>query len=304
MGTHGSQATDVQVTGARTHVDLTIALPRPGSGISSLTSPGSVNGSPECVHGAWLDDHAGRGQAQPQPHAQARVGARFAGDNRFANGNVGTVTCVVTQAERPHRFAWVVLDGAEDPDRPGSIWSYELAPGGSADETRVRHTFVHGPGETGVRAAVRQHPEQAAEIAEGRLAQLRRHMIETLRGMERAPSGSSSAERSCPGKSIASLRPNSSCSTWMSRLCMLCGCQSTEAHCAKTPDAVLPTLAVVEAAGAVGVERFVNISTDKAADPPLLRPRPPHQSPPHHHHEHRTHHPKVTPHTNIQALSA
>ncbi|MEQ4204263.1 SRPBCC family protein [Actinopolymorpha sp. B9G3] len=194
MGTQGDrdQAAEVRVTGARTHIDLTIALPqsRVWDLIADVTRIGEW--SPECVHGAWLDDGAGQAHAQVQAQvpapaqAYARVGARFAGDNRFANGNVSTVTCVVTQAERPHRFAWVVLDGAEDPDRPGSIWSYELTPGGSADETRVRHTFVHGPGDTGVRAAVRQHPEQAAEIVDGRLAQLRRHMIETLRGMERA----------------------------------------------------------------------------------------------------------------------
>jgi hypothetical protein len=93
---------------------------------------------------------------------------------------------VVTAAERPHTFAWVVLDDAEDPDRPGSLWSYELAPGDSAAETRVRHSFVHGPGDTGVREAVRQHPEQAAAIIDGRLAQLRRHMTATLWAMERA----------------------------------------------------------------------------------------------------------------------
>ncbi|MEQ7008251.1 SRPBCC family protein [Actinopolymorpha sp. B17G11] len=145
MGTQGDrdQAAEVRVTGARTHIDLTIALPqsRVWDLIADVTRIGEW--SPECVHGAWLDDGAGQAHAQAQvpapAQAYARVGVRFAGDNRFANGNVSTVTCVVTQAERPHRFAWVVLDGAEDPDRPGSIWSYELTPGGSADETRVRH---------------------------------------------------------------------------------------------------------------------------------------------------------------------
>lgn len=46
--------------------------------------------------------------------------------NRFANGRMGTVTCVVTEAERPGTFAWTVLD---DAGRVGSVWHYELSDG-------------------------------------------------------------------------------------------------------------------------------------------------------------------------------
>jgi hypothetical protein len=131
------------------------------------------NWSPECEHAAWLDDVA----------PGARTGARFEGRNRFGNGNVGNVVCVVTEADRPRIFAWVVLDDHEDPGRPGSIWRYELLTAGSTDRTLVRHSFTHGPGNSGLRALAEADPGQAAGVVERRLAQLHRHMIRTIAAM-------------------------------------------------------------------------------------------------------------------------
>jgi Polyketide cyclase / dehydrase and lipid transport len=135
--------------------------------------------SPECVGAEWLD---GGG---PKP------GARFAGHNRYGGGFEATVTCVVTEAVqsaagRPGVFEWVVLDPTEEPSHPGSVWRYELEPGESAGQTKVRHRFVHGPGQTGLSEAMADHPDEAAAILQGRLDKLRWHMTLTLEGMARS----------------------------------------------------------------------------------------------------------------------
>jgi hypothetical protein len=44
-------------------------------------------------------------------------GARFIASNRYADGFVSTVTCVVIEAERPSTFTWTVLDD------PGRSWT-------------------------------------------------------------------------------------------------------------------------------------------------------------------------------------
>jgi len=98
--------------------------------------------SPECVRAAWLDGHH-----------DARPGVRFSGRNRARSGFEWTVTCVITEADRPRTLAWVVLDDEDDRqtvDYPSSRWRYDLdpAPDGA---TLVRHRFVHGPGDSGRR---------------------------------------------------------------------------------------------------------------------------------------------------------
>src|SRR4029077_5712314 len=111
--------------------------------------------SPECIRAAWLREAGG-----PQP------GARFTGRNRFPDGFEYEVTCVVTEANRPRAFAWVVLDDSGDPARPSSSWRYLLAPlpGGGG----VRQCFPHGPGASYLRAAAAKAPDQAAGIIAAR----------------------------------------------------------------------------------------------------------------------------------------
>ena len=127
--------------------------------------------SPECVRAAWLDG------SRPQ------IGGRFEGHNEFSGGFTSTVTCVVTEAHRPDVFEWIVLDPSELPERPGSIWRYELAPGDSPGQTRVSHRFVHGPGVTGLSEGMREHPGEAAAILQDRLDLLRKNMTVTIERM-------------------------------------------------------------------------------------------------------------------------
>lgn len=161
-----------QATGARVDVELTVDKD-PAAVWDLVTDVGRIGEwSPECVGASWLDGGA------PVP------GARFKGRNRAGDFEWST-TCVVTTSERPSVFEWVVLDSADDPQRPGSTWRYDLVPG-SAGQTIVRHSFVHGPGDTGVTMALRSNPEQAAELLQGRLDELREHMTVTIEAMARS----------------------------------------------------------------------------------------------------------------------
>jgi uncharacterized protein YndB with AHSA1/START domain len=130
--------------------------------------------SPECVRAAWLGE-----PAQPRP------GARFTGHNRFPNGFEYTVTCVVTEADRPRAFAWAVLDDSDDPARPSSLWWYGIdpLPGGGS---RVRQRFTHGPGDSLLRAVAAEAPHGATEIIAARLDGLQANMSATLRAMKAA----------------------------------------------------------------------------------------------------------------------
>jgi uncharacterized protein YndB with AHSA1/START domain len=131
--------------------------------------------SPECIRTAWLDDRH-----------DVRPGARFTGHNRIPDLFEWTVTCVVTEAVRPRTLAWVVLDDEGDTqadEHLSSRWRYDLeaAPDG---ETLVRHCFVHGPGDSGLRWMMRRNPERSAEIFEGRRQTLRANMMHTLTAMK------------------------------------------------------------------------------------------------------------------------
>jgi Polyketide cyclase / dehydrase and lipid transport len=112
--------------------------------------------SPECVHTAWLDKISG-----------VCAGARFTGRNRARNGFEWTVTCVVTEAERPRTFAWIVLADPQEPDVVSSYWRCELEPV-APDVTRVRQSFRHGPGGSGLRWMVDQDPDRADHLIEDR----------------------------------------------------------------------------------------------------------------------------------------
>jgi uncharacterized protein YndB with AHSA1/START domain len=128
--------------------------------------------SPECIRAAWLGE-----PGRPQP------GARFTGRNRFPDGLEYEVTCVVTEADRPRAFAWVVLDDSGDPARPSSSWRYEIdpLPGGGS---RVRQRFTHGPGVSFLREVAAEAPDVAAEIIAARREGLRANMSATLRAMK------------------------------------------------------------------------------------------------------------------------
>jgi uncharacterized protein YndB with AHSA1/START domain len=143
--------------------------------------------SPECIRATWLGE-----PGRPQP------GAGFTGRNRFPAGFEYEVACVVTEADRPRAFAWVVLDDSGDPARPSSSWRYRIdpLPGGGS---RIRQRFTHGPGASFLRAVAAEAPDHAAEIIAARLDGLRANMSATLAAMKAA----AEAPRATGGRSLA-----------------------------------------------------------------------------------------------------
>ena len=162
------ETTTDRLTGLR--LELTTTLSRPPSCVWELVSdvPAIGSWSPECVSARWLD-----GASAPAP------GVRFAAENRFRTGDgavVRGVLGVVTEAVAHRTFSWDMLD--EDGD-VGSRWRYELAASGLG--TRVRHTFEHGPGVTGMRLEA----EGDRTSLDRRLGTLASNMSATLAAMDR-----------------------------------------------------------------------------------------------------------------------
>ncbi len=160
-----------EATGAMVEVEILVDK-NPGEMWDLITDVGRIGEwSPECVGATWLDG------------GTAQTGSRFEGRNQFGGAFRSTVTCVVTEADRPAVFEWVVLDPSKAVEQPGSTWRYELASSGSAGQTRVLHRFVHGPGRTGLSRGMEESPDQAESILRHRLDELRKHMTITLEGM-------------------------------------------------------------------------------------------------------------------------
>jgi uncharacterized protein YndB with AHSA1/START domain len=173
LGTDGGQIA-YEVTGLTAGAEEVVAA-RPELVWDLVADVTRVGGwSPECIRAAWLGE-----PGRPRP------GARFTGYNRFPNGFEYEVTCVVTEADRPRTFAWVVLDDSGDPASPSSSWRYRIdpLPGGGS---RIRQRFTHGPGASYLRAAAAKAPDRAAEIIAARWEGLRGNMSATLRAMKAA----------------------------------------------------------------------------------------------------------------------
>lgn len=177
LGTDGGQIA-YEVTGLTAAVEAVIAA-RPELVWDLVADVTRVGGwSPECIRAAWLGE-----PGRPQP------GARFTGHNRFPNDYEYEVTCVVTEADRPRAFGWVVLDDSGDPGRPSSSWRYWIDPLPDG-RSRVRQRFTHGPGASYLRAVAAQAPDRAAEIIAARRDGLRANMSATLRAMKAAAESS------------------------------------------------------------------------------------------------------------------
>ena len=177
VGTDGGQIAS-EVTGLTATAEEMVAA-RPELVWDLVADVTRVGGwSPECVRAAWLVE-----PGRPRP------GARFTGHNRFPNGFEYEVTCVVTEANRPHVFAWAVLDDSGDPARPSSWWRYRIdpLPGGGS---RIRQRFTHGSGASYLRAVAAKAPDRAAEIIAARRDGLRANMRTTLRAMKAAAESS------------------------------------------------------------------------------------------------------------------
>ncbi|MEO3810302.1 SRPBCC family protein [Sphaerisporangium sp. B11E5] len=162
---------DYGVTGSRVDLEMTVPLPLTRVWDLITEVPRISDWSPECRHIGWLG---------PTP-AEPRVGTRFQCRN-LRQDAIWTTTSTITELNPPHTFAWVVLDD-RDHSLPSSTWRYDLTPTDSSAQTRIRHSFVHGPGRSLLRDYIEASPEIASVILEVRLTELHTHMTQTLKAM-------------------------------------------------------------------------------------------------------------------------
>ncbi|MEV6349336.1 SRPBCC family protein [Actinoplanes sp. NPDC051851] len=156
------------VTGAGVTVAMTVPMSRERvwERVTAVERIGEW--SPETVGASWC-----------APATAAVPGGRFRGHNVFPGGFASTVTCEVVALQKPEVFAWTVLD---QDGRAGSVWRYELGDGDEPGTTVVRHTFTHGPGDTGVRAEAATDPG----TLHSRLTTLCGNMVGTIAAMTSA----------------------------------------------------------------------------------------------------------------------
>ncbi|MFJ4921053.1 SRPBCC family protein [Streptomyces sp. NPDC088725] len=162
------------VTDARAEVELLVDVPadKLWAAITDLERIGEW--SPECAYARWHDGWSG-----PVP------GARFTARNEFPDGLITHVECLVTAAEPTRSFGWKVYLHDPGTDDWFAAWHYDLLPAPGPEQTLVRQSFAHGPGDSGLRKAVRSNPDEATAIVRGRLDQLRDNMSRTVEAMVR-----------------------------------------------------------------------------------------------------------------------
>lgn len=121
--------------------------------------------STEFLGATWADDERG-------------VGAVFHGRNQHRAIGEWTVPCYVDTWEERSSFGW----RTSDPDNPGARWRFDLEQAG--DKTRVRFSYVIGPGRSGTSMAIDAHPDKEERVLRRRLAEVQTNMQATVDGIK------------------------------------------------------------------------------------------------------------------------
>jgi nitroreductase len=120
--------------------------------------------SEELLGAEWTDDRRG-------------VGAVFIGRNQHPAVGEWTVPCFVDACDEPRTFGWRTSDA----DNPGARWRFDLEP--AAGRTRLRFSYVIGPGPSGTTAALAANPGKEARVLRRRLDEVRTNMQRTVEGI-------------------------------------------------------------------------------------------------------------------------
>jgi nitroreductase len=121
--------------------------------------------STEFLGGEWAGDARG-------------VGAVFHGRNQHPAIGEWTMPCFVDVCDEPHAFGWVT-SAADD---PGARWRFDLGakPGG----TRLRFSYVIGPGPSGTTMAIEANPGKEARVLRRRISEVHANMQRTVEGVK------------------------------------------------------------------------------------------------------------------------
>ncbi|MGE3445914.1 MAG: SRPBCC family protein, partial [Acidimicrobiia bacterium] len=80
--------------------------------------------------------------------------------------------------EERSSFGW----RTSDPDNPGARWRFDLEQAG--DKTRLRFSYVIGPGRSGTSLAIDAHPDNEERVLRRRLAEVQANMQATVDGIK------------------------------------------------------------------------------------------------------------------------
>ena len=138
---------------------------RPWCGRSSPTSNVPTRFSDESIGAEWQSDERG-------------VGAVFIGRNHHAAVGEWALPCIVDACDEPTAFGW----RTSDPDNPGARWRFDLEP--AAGRTRLRFSYVMGPGPSGTTMAITANPGKEARVLRRRLNEVQANMQRTVEGIK------------------------------------------------------------------------------------------------------------------------
>ena len=106
------------------------------------------------------------------------AGAMFHGRSQHPAVGEWTVPCFVDTFDEPRAFGW----RTSDPGNPGARWRFDLEPRDGG--TRLRFSYVIGPGPSGTTMAIANHPGKEARVLRRRLGEVRANMQRTVEGVK------------------------------------------------------------------------------------------------------------------------
>jgi nitroreductase len=106
------------------------------------------------------------------------VGAVIVGRNQHAAIGEWTIKCFVDTRDEERAFGW----RTSSVDNPGARWRFDLETMGA--KTRLRYSYVVGPGRSGTTAAIEANPGKEARVLRRRLTEVQANMHRTIEGIK------------------------------------------------------------------------------------------------------------------------
>ena len=113
------------------------------------------------------------------------VGAVFRGRNQHRAVGEWSVPCIVDAYDERRAFGWRTSDA----NHPGARWRFDLEPAGGS--TRLRFTYVMGPGPSGTTMALTANPGKETRVLRRRLDEVQANMQRTVEGIKARAEGAS-----------------------------------------------------------------------------------------------------------------
>ncbi len=109
---------------------------------------------------------------------ERNVGAVIIGRNQHPAIGEWTIKCFVDTRDEGRAFGW----RTSSPDTPGARWRFDLETAGN--QTRLRYSYVLGPGRSGTTAAIDANPNKEARVLRRRLNDVQANMQRTVEGIK------------------------------------------------------------------------------------------------------------------------